>query len=177
MNYEKIKSEELSQKRTRTDFDFHLPVSDDFGENYSVIEAAKYPYDKSYLQNNRSELETYFEDVLERVDSVDWWYKNGEKMDRYFIIPYEITDEETGIKKMRGFYPDYIVRFSDGRIGIYDTKSGNTVANKDTYAKSNVLQEYIAAHSDLNLTGGILNKRSDGIYLFDKPEYTPELDE
>lgn len=177
LNYEKIKSEELSRKHTRTGFNFHLPVSDDFGENYSVIEATKCPYDKCYLQTNRSEPEMYFEDMLERADNVDWWYKNGEKMDRYFAIPYEITDEETGVKRMRGFYPDYIVRFSDGRVGIYDTKSGNTVTSKDTYAKSNVLQEYIAIHSNLNIIGGILNRRSDGIYLFDKPEYTPELDE
>ncbi|MFV0484768.1 MAG: DEAD/DEAH box helicase [Candidatus Saccharimonadales bacterium] len=174
--YERIKAEEIGKKRTRTDFIFGLPKSDDFGENYEVVEVSKYPYDKCYLLTKRSEPEKYFEEMLERTESVEWWYKNGEKMDKYFAITYETTDEETSVKKLMSFYPDYIVRFSDGRIGIYDTKSGNTITDGTTYAKSDALQAYIAQYAELNLTGGILNKRSDGVYLFDKAEYTPNLD-
>ena len=127
----------------------------------------------AYLQVKRSDPEKYFEEMLERSESVVWWYKNGEDKDRYFAIPYEATDEETNVKTLRGFYPDFIVRYTDGRIGIYDTKAGITVTDKKTYAKSDALQDYLAKHE--GLTGGILNKRSDGIYIFEGAEYTPDL--
>lgn len=174
LDYERVKSKELSQRRTRTDFTFSLPTTDDFGDNYVLVPTNKYPYDKAYLQIKRSDPEKYLEEMLERSDSVVWWYKNGENMDRYFAIPYEVTDEETNIKTLRGFYPDFIVRYTDGRIGIYDTKAGITVTDKKTYAKSNALQDYLAKHE--GLTGGILNKRSDGIYIFEGAEYTPNLE-
>jgi type III restriction enzyme len=173
LDYERVKSKELATRRTRTDFTFELPKSDDFGDNYELIQANKYPYDNTYLQIKRSDPEKYFEDMLERSDSVVWWYKNGEDKDRYFAVPYEVTDEETNVVSQRGFYPDFIVRFKDGKIGIYDTKAGMTVTDKKTYAKSDALQAYLAEHD--NLTGGILNKRSDGIYLFDGAKYTPDL--
>jgi len=173
LDYERVKSKELATRRTQTDFTFDLPLSDDFGDNYELLQATRYPYDNAYVQIKRSDPEKYFEDMLERSNDVVWWYKNGEDKDRYFAIPYEVTDEETNVVSLRGFYPDFIVRYKDGRIGIYDTKAGITVTDKKTYAKSDALQAYLAKHD--NLTGGILNKRSDGIYLFDKPEYTPDL--
>jgi len=173
LDYERVKSKELATRRTRTDFTFELPKSDDFGDNYELIQANKYPYDNAYLQVKRSDPEKYFEDMLERSDNVVWWYKNGEDKDRYFAVPYEVTDEETNVVSQRGFYPDFIVRFKDGKTGIYDTKAGMTVTDKKTFAKSDALQAYLAEHD--NLTGGILNKRSDGIYLFDGAKYTPDL--
>ena len=173
LEYERVKSKELATRRTRTDFTFELPKSDDFGDNYELIQANKYPYDNAYLQIKRSDPEKYFEEMLERSDNVVWWYKNGEDKDRYFAVAYEVTDEETNVVSQRGFYPDFIVRYKDGKIGIYDTKAGMTVTDKKTYAKSDALQAYLAEHD--HLTGGILNKRSDGIYLFDGAEYTPDL--
>lgn len=172
--YRRIRIEEIASKRTHTDFTFRLPATDEFGENYEVVKAGKYPYDVTYLQANRRDPERYFEDMLEKSDEVDWWYKNGEKKDRYFAIAYEFTDEETGEAGVDGFYPDFIVKYSNGLIGIYDTKAGFTVTDKKTYAKSDALQAYITDHE--GLTGGILNKRSDGLYLFDGKEYTPNLE-
>lgn len=177
LDYERVKAKELATRRTRTDFTFSLPVTDDFGENYELIQTSKYPYDKAYLLTKRSDPEKYFEEMLERSESVVWWYKNGEDKNRYFAIPYEATDEETNVVTMRGFYADFIVRFTDGRIGIYDTKADMTVTDKKTYAKSDALQAYIAEQNanGQHLTGGILNKRSDGIYIFEGKEYTPDL--
>ncbi|HPD99540.1 MAG TPA: hypothetical protein PKV52_04690, partial [Candidatus Saccharibacteria bacterium] len=159
LDYERVKAVELSQRRERKDFTFSLPKTDEFGESDEVVATSKYPYDVTYLKANRRDPERYFEDMLERSDEIDWWYKNGEDKDRYFAIPYEATDEETGIKTLRGFYPDFIVRYKNGLVGIYDTKAGFTVTDRKTYAKSDALQAYIAEHE--GLTGGILNKRSD----------------
>jgi type III restriction enzyme len=175
--YGRIKTEELAQKRAQTDFLFSLPMSDNFGDNYEELTVAKYSYDKAYVRKNRSKPEEYFEKMLERSDKVMWWYKNGESMDRYFAIPYVEIDQETNISTRRSFYPDFIVGFKDRLIGIYDTKSGMTITDHKTSAKSDALQAYIVEQNNNghHLTGGILNKRKEGLYLFEGKKYKPKL--
>jgi hypothetical protein len=62
-------------------------------------------------------------------------------------------------------------------VGIYDTKAGRTVTERATYDKSDALQTYIAKESSGVgvLTGGILNRRPEGLFIYDEPIYTPEL--
>lgn len=82
------------------------------------------------------------------------------------------------IPKLANFYPDYIVRYNDGSIGVYDTKAGRTVTEQPTYDKSDALQAYITKQNSYGakLSGGILNKRNDEIYVYTGAEYTPDLD-
>jgi len=108
-------------------------------------------------------------------DGVDWWYKNGEKMQHYFAVPFISVDEKTEVKKPASFYPDYIIRYKDGSVGIYDTKGGLTVTSLDTKLKSDALLNYIAEHKDLGLKGGIIDVRLDGTYwLQDYQDYNAE---
>jgi type III restriction enzyme len=178
LKYEKIKPAEIANKKTTTQSTFSLPETDMFGDNYEQVQATKYPYTQCYLRKDRSEPEKYFEQVLEDSGKVEWWYKNGEAQQQYFALSYQTVDEETKLTKLANFYPDYIVRYTDGSIGIYDTKAGRTVTEQATHDKSDALQAYIASENsnDANLSGGILNKRNDGIYLFTGAKYTPELD-
>ena len=67
------------------------------------------------------------------------------------------------------FYPDYIVKFTDGRIGIFDTKSGWTAESAGQ--KAQALQKYISEHADLNLFGGIMNVINECFYLNQSAEY------
>jgi type III restriction enzyme len=178
LKYEKIKPAEIASKKTTTHSTFSLPETDMFGDNYELIQASKYPYSQCYLRKDRSEPEQYLERMLDNSDRVEWWYKNGEAQQQYFALSYQTVDEETKLTKLANFYPDYIVRYTDGSIGVYDTKAGRTVTEQATHDKSDALQAYIASEngSGANLSGGILNKRSDGIYLFTGAKYTPELD-
>ncbi len=178
LKYEKIKPAEIASKKTTTHSTFSLPETDMFGDNYELVQAKQYPYDQCYLRKDRSEPEQYLERMLEDSDGVEWWYKNGEAQQQYFSISYQTVDEETKLTKLANFYPDYIVRYTDGSIGIYDTKAGRTVTELSTHDKSDALQTYIAEQNKASakLTGGILNKRNDGIYLFTGAKYTPELD-
>jgi type III restriction enzyme len=178
LKYEKIKPAEIANKKTTTHSTFSLPETDMFGDNYEQVQAAKYPYTQCYLRKDRSEPEKYFEQMLEDSGKVEWWYKNGEAQQQYFALSYQTVDEETKLTKLANFYPDYIVRYTDGNIGIYDTKAGRTVTEQATHDKSDALQAYIASErlNGANLSGGILNKRNDGIYLFTGAKYTPELD-
>ena len=178
LKYEKIKPSEIASKKDATHSTFSLSDIDQFGENYELVPTKRYPYEQTYLRKDRSEPERYFEHLLEDSGSVDWWYKNGESQQQYFAVSYQTVDEETRLTKMANFYPDYIVRYTNGSVGIYDTKAGRTITEQPTHDKSDALQAYIAEQNetDTKITGGILNKRADGIYIFTGIEYTADLD-
>lgn len=179
LEYEKIKPTEIASRKSTTQTTFSLPDVDLFGDNYEQVSVDKCPYDQCYLRLDRSEPERYFEQLLDDSGNVDWWYKNGEVQQQYFALSYQTKDEETGLTKLLNFFPDYIVRYNDGSVGIYDTKSGRTVTEQPTYDKSDALQSYISEQNKLGtkLRGGILNKRSEGIFVYSQPKYSPSLDE
>ncbi|MGN0833033.1 MAG: DEAD/DEAH box helicase [Kiritimatiellia bacterium] len=66
----------------------------------------------------------FIEYLEQQKDSIDWWFKNGNEGKDYFGLKYfNEQEQETAL-----FYPDWIVKFKDGRIGIFDTKSGMTAS-------------------------------------------------
>ena len=73
------------------------------------------------------------------------------------------------------FYPDYIVLFTNKVIGIFDTKSGETVQSQETIDKANALKKYILQEKDRgkNLRGAIIQLTNSGFYLFERPNYQP----
>jgi type III restriction enzyme len=105
---------------------------------------------KPYYTKKPSEPERLFINLVENSDKVKWWFKNGESEIKYFAILYR---DETGIE--RGFYVDFIVQFSDGSIGLFDTKSGMTA--KDAKARAGGLAKYIKSENKKGkkLWGGI----------------------
>ena len=101
----------------------------------------------------RSMPEVKFEKYCERSDSVEWWYKNGDKGNEYFSIVY--TDNSN---RQKLFYPDYIISVN-GELWIIETKggfdrSGNS-QDIDLYTpkKFGVLKAYLDEHG---LKGGIV---------------------
>lgn len=170
--YEDTRHESVNAKRASTEFTFSIPKSDQYGENYTMVPSEKHALLPYFAHDNRPNTEKRFEEMLDISPSVDWWYKNGEKMQSYFGIPFVTIDEEANIQKPATFYPDYIIRFKDGSLGIYDTKAGVTLTSEDTRRKSNALQSYIADHTHLNIKGGIIDARQDGsFWLQDDANY------
>ena len=101
----------------------------------------------------RSMPEVKFEKYCQRSDSVEWWYKNGDKGNEYFSIVY--TDNSN---RQKLFYPDYIISVN-GELWIIETKggfdrSGNS-QDIDLYTpkKFGVLKAYLDEHG---LKGGIV---------------------
>ena len=73
------------------------------------------------------ENETSFIEFLENQGSlVEWWIKQGIGQE-YFAVKYF----NTSTRKTALFYPDWVVKLRDGRIGIIDTKSGVTASNTE----------------------------------------------
>ena len=171
--YDKVNRKEMFERRQRQDvvFDFSIPQVDEFSDRYVEVgmsKTATLPFFRK--ADAPPSTEVPFEEALDRSSKVEWWYKNGEKMDKYFAIKYfELGEDAKSYGK--AFYPDYIVKFNDGRIGIFDTKSGWTAEDKNAAQKANALQKYISEHRNLGLFGGIINVVNERFYLNDDPEY------
>ena len=147
------------------------------GERFDKVPLKKYGYEPALLLTGRSNPEKQLELELESSHHVEWWIKNGEGQKQYFSIVYEFVDAESGLKKQANFYPDFIVKFINGSIGLYETKSGMTITDYLTAAKSDALQAFISNNNSLALVGGIVNSTSQGLRIFTKAEYTPEQSE
>lgn len=108
-------------------------------------------------------------DFIKYLDShgeqIEWFWENGaEHMEKNFGI--KVDDKKT-------FQPDFIVKFKDGRIGIFDTKGG--MFKSDDKIKSNALQRYIIeeTYKGKNLIGGLVIKDFDHFRVFMKDGYIP----
>ena len=138
-------------------YDFRIPQSCIFtynGEAKTQLVMKKNVY-QNYLSSAapRSTPEVKFEKFCERSDSVEWWYKNGDKGNEYFSIVY--VDNSN---RQKLFYPDYLISVG-GQIWIIETKggfdrSGNS-QDIDPYTpkKFGVLKAYLDEHG---LKGGIV---------------------
>ena len=138
-------------------YDFRIPQSCIFtynGEAKTQLVMKKNVY-QNYLSSAapRSTPEVKFEKFCERSDSVEWWYKNGDKGNEYFSIVY--VDNSN---RQKLFYPDYIISVGS-QIWIIETKggfdrSGNS-QDIDLYTpkKFGVLKAYLDEHG---LKGGIV---------------------
>ena len=82
------------------------------------VDHKKFVMETCYLNIDRSNPERTFEKALERDSHVEWWFKNRTNKVEYFGVKYEYPQN-----RIKTFYPDYIVKYLDGSIGIYETKS------------------------------------------------------
>jgi type III restriction enzyme len=158
--YRAIREKEIAKRASESEQFYDFDISKESFYNQHTDETAgtkNYVYEPCYLNIDRSNPEREFEKYLESkpvAKNIVWWWKNGENKNDYFGIKYEYP---AGV--VHTFYPDYLVQFNDGRIGIFEVKDqrdqdGNTL----TKAKSEKLCEYIKEHSKKGkkLFGGIV---------------------
>lgn len=131
--------------------------------SYEFFKSKKNIYDKCYLKKNRKQTEKVFEDFLEKSgDKIIWWYKNGDSGKENFAIHYEYN----GIQ--HAFYPDYIVLFKIGLIGIFEVKAKNDrEAETRTKAKNEYLKKYLKEEIEKgkNIMGGIIEVSNGDIKI------------
>ncbi len=121
---------------------------------------------KNNLVDNK--LEKDFLHYLDKQEEVEWYWENGAELMRInFGIEYN--------NGMNTFQPDFIVKFKDGSVGIFDTKPiGYRV--DDTTIKANALKNYL---TNINVNrgnlpkvrGGIVVKKGTQFYLYMGIEY------
>ena len=100
---------------------------------------------------SRSLPEKRFESFCIKCGKVKWYYKNGDKGQKYFSIAYM---DNFGVMNL--FYPDYLVMLDDGRFFIIETKGGEDSEgesrniDKDKVGlKFDALKKYVVAHNEI----------------------------
>lgn len=167
--YKPIKLKEDEQKENDQDYwndNWTIPVTKNYNPNtYEKVDSKLSIYQPCLLEINRSAPEKAFVDFLEKhPDTIEWWWKNGD----------EHMQENFGIAKPDGssFQPDFIVKYTNGKIGIYDTKSSG-FQEDDTKIKAETLQHYISEENakGKKLCGGIVIVDNNNLKINSKSEY------
>jgi len=165
-----VKEQEVRKRveEGEQEYIFELPNEIFYNEHTDeFLKVKKYAYTPCYLNVERSHPEQEFEAFLNlNASKIDWWWKNGENKQDYFGIKYKYAG---GIST---FYPDYLVKLSDGRLGIFEVKdSGDRDGKTVTKTKAESLQKYIVNSGNKKLFGGIVIKRNREWLINDKKIY------
>lgn len=126
------------------------------------------------VRNSNSEeekvnrLEENFVNYLDREPEIDWYYKN-ESADNVTNFGISYNDG------LNTFRPDFIVRFKNGNIGIFDTKPIDYNV-EDTKIKAEALYKYIRKMNERTdapyLVGGIvISENYRNFYYYCEEEY------
>lgn len=150
--YKPIQKAEIKEKIEEKIYDWDIKLDEFY--NQHTDEKLDYKlsiYQPCYLSKTRSNPEKEFEKYLEtKVESINWWFKNGENKIDFLGIKYEENDLP------KTFYPDYILNLKSGKIFIGDTKAGGTATEATSRAEA--LHKYIVEQNQngKNLVGGII---------------------
>ena len=77
----------------------------------------------------------FIEYLDKNKDKILWWWQNGNE---HMALNFGIKCN----KKGETFQPDFLVKFKNGKIGIYDTKASG-FQEDDYKIKAEALQKYI----------------------------------
>ena len=107
-------------------------------------------FEELQASNPEREFARWLDDKMEYVD---WWYKNGNEGKQHFAVPYTDSAE-----RKRCFYVDLIIRLKSGTICLFDTKTKGSDA--DAPEKNNALLDYIGDYlsKGKKIVGGVLIK-------------------
>ncbi len=100
---------------------------------------ARDPHDATKLADSAAEFA--FIQRLDASGAVRWWYKNGQQGAEHLAVPYQVA----GDPMERLFYPDFVVQFADGTVGLFDPKTPGSDAA--VAPKHNALAAYVAARA------------------------------
>lgn len=142
---------EKGKKKIIVDENWEIPTIINYGETYSSKDYGLSIMQPFFENENSSNPEKEFAKFLERKgEEINWWFKNSEGYGTFFAIPYIENNE------IKPFYVDWIVKYKDGRIGLFDTKAG--IYAKEAKEKAEGLAQYIKEQNELgkNIFGGIV---------------------
>lgn len=171
--------QQLAQRRKDAEekecFEFIIKESYSYSEDFEEFLCNKCIFKPFYLRREYDgrENETSFIKFIDGLDCVDWWMKNGDSGRDWLSFRY--LNEESSKKEL--FYPDWIIRFKDGTIGIFDTKGGNTAVSRETKCKAEELHRRILYLNGFNretirYIGGIVVKANEQWYINDSETYS-----
>ena len=126
--------------------EWSFPEAINFTGNYTELKTKKSVMNPFYY-DYKWKTEENFIKYIDKSKDIKFWFKNGDSDETYFALPYKFK------KQINLFYIDFIVVLKNGKIGLFDTKSGSTIdAAKE---KSDGLQAYISKNNQ-KFFGGIV---------------------
>jgi len=127
---------------------WNIPESLPFGSD-DVKENKKKSIMQPFYRQGEWKTEKTFINFLDESEQIEWWFKNGDRDKTFFAVPYTNGEQKP-------FYLDFIVKLKDGRVGLFDTKSGLTL--KAAGPKIDGVYEYIKKEKKKGkkLFGGIV---------------------
>jgi type III restriction enzyme len=141
-----------------------------YTDDYQEVEQELYALDKLFLlptyQGRDNEIK-FIKYLDKKKGKIEWWFKNGNQGKDYFAVRY--FNEDT--KKDELFYPDWIILFKDGTLGIFDTKKGRTATDNDTAYKAQALQKKLKEFGK-KYVGGIVIEEGGIWYYNNATKYT-----
>lgn len=142
---------------------WEVPSITAFPENSVEIRYEKSIVEPFYTTPLSKGEKKFIEEYLEKNDEVLWWYRNGVKSEQFFSITYKDSNEET-----QNFFPDFIVQYKNGTIGIFDPKEWFTL--EEWRYKHKALTEYISSHkkNGLDLIWGFVKYNGEQNIVFYK---------
>jgi type III restriction enzyme len=143
-----------NRKEIVEDEQWEVPLSPNFNNEY-LVRVVKYCilepfYEATSASGPEREFVVYLES---KGDEIEWWFKNGQRDGTYFAVPY-VENEQ-----VLPFYVDWVVKYKNGKVGLFDTKEGITA--KEAKTKAEGLAKYIKTESDKGkkLFGGIVIRK------------------
>lgn len=123
------------------------------------------------VEGIRSKSERLFERYCEEQEDIEWVYKNGDTGQQYFSVCYM-----GALNKQWLFYPDYIVKKTNGEVWIIETKGGeigNQSKNIDSQVENKFasFKEYAEKHG---IKWGFVRDKNDKLYI-NNSEYTDDM--
>ncbi len=117
--YKELNEEDLKEVYVLPKTNYKIPSSININtDTHRLVNIDKYYYNECYLQKGRYQSERDFEEFIKsNLDKIEFWIKNEDYGMEYFCMVYELDEEK------REFYPDYIIKFNDGRVGIFEAKT------------------------------------------------------
>lgn len=162
--FKSIQIAHIEKKQTKKEYDFIIPHFEIYPDINEKKDYKKYALNPCYIVSD-SKIETQFiEKYLEKNNDIEFWYKNWVKKEIYFWVLYYFE------WKQSVFYPDFIVKYKNGKIWIFDTKDGNTASSMETRMKAEALQKYVKKIN--NLFGWIIILEKDIFYLNQNEVYS-----
>lgn len=153
----------IEQKQDMKISDFSLPVSEVLREESSEERYKRFSHSPCMISHDSQIEKKIIEQYLEKENTIEYWYKNWVSKDIYFWVLYEFE------WRKRVFYPDFLVKYKDGKIGIFDTKDGNTAGSMETRMKAEALHNYCKKYK--NIISGIIIEEKDIFYLNSQERY------
>ncbi len=149
------------------DKNWEIPKSINYSDEYIQKEFPLSIMQPFYEKNSASIVEKNFVQFLDdKSNEIEWWFKNGERDGTFFAVTRKNGADDVP------FYVDWIVRYKDTRIGLFDTKGGFTAETAGSRAKG--LAVYIKEQNEngKKLFGGIVIEKNGSFWINSNEEYT-----